>query len=392
MSINWEKDLLKNIEHIVVTNNESRQISDAYDVYANHPKREGKTIHVSVSELENLLNDIKNSGENTHTLNLVLLGDFDGNSPKLAGINPEEIAQILTDHVNINRVTLLGCNTAAAERTNHEKNMIEKYNKNQTDNKSGFIITNNKPEEKDFPSLFEKINNHSNPTTANILFIYTPPNNITKLVKDPQNNDITETDFPLRDDQIKNFKLIVGNKHGELPSPTKNIPMIIYHGGKSASLLPAASTFDLLELLTDSPYRFDRNHPSFSSTKSIYPFLSAIDLDSNEEDKITTSFLKYVIKAIKSTPKISRDIIVKGYPAAVLVDTLTHQFIVSKESIYTKDYNRVGLGFFSRENPKSNIDPKSKKNSYAKMEKKLAPDKSEFATSAKAIRFHIIKK
>lgn len=122
----YEKDIqhtIENCEHVVITKPEAFQldaeIHDSFLVYANANKRSNKTIHVDAPYVRTCLDSLRNN----KAINLVLLGHdpmFE-TERRIGGLHYREIIELLKEYPNINRITLLTCNSVKAELLEEEK-------------------------------------------------------------------------------------------------------------------------------------------------------------------------------------------------------------------------------------------------------------------------------
>lgn len=368
--INTEiKDYLANIKHVVVTrdlfidydtglkNIYDPELWDIFLVYANAPKRQDKTIHVDQESAEALLNDLEKRG--AKNINLVLLDHANQNIEAMANLKPDQIATLVSTHDIIDRVTLLGCNTAKSAKLDEEKEMIKRFIAREKETKqqtvyaaSGLILVSGNVDSSEYDKLFEKIqpaskkNKDEEVVVVNHLYILSQnvSNNKTsysmiELTRD-ENKQILEQKYVIDEKNIDEMAntLVPKGKH-QFPFPGENSKERKYlRGGKGAQLLNEKELIAINKGI-DSVDIFDPNHPKYKQHKTIYPFISSVTASDKEIGKLKNSILQRVVAAIQQS-KLGRPVMVKGYAQALHVDTEKKRMHVYRTHLYPHEYTR----------------------------------------------------
>lgn len=318
---------LFNIRNIVITDDADNIISlcsdyelrDIYLVYANSSKHKGKTIHVDLANVSKLMEELKSY--DIANINFVLLGHANNESEELAGMCFEEIASFIKDHDKISSLTLLGCNTAQAEKLNKEKKMIRKFASTYQAKKSGLMFMSHFPAEEHCADLLSRVNLDST-------FV------VVESQKDSQyylvfiENERMQTCLL---DQAKVNNLENFLNHGNRLKFPKEVGRINIFRDKIKPL----SQQELQQFLDvrDNAIKFTKLHPEYKMDKKIYPFLRNITIDKTELDKLKPSLFKKLIRTLEESG-FNRELIVKGYLKFLHVDTQEKCMQLTKTYLY----------------------------------------------------------
>ena len=348
--------MLRNIVHVVVTEREiatsAEELNDTFNVYANSPARKGKTIHVDTPNLQNLLTNLKKYQEKGAELNIVLLDHANSDSVSLAGINVNEMTDLLARNDNVTKVTLLGCNTVKAKQLDIEKVMESQYQAAlkapAPKSYSAVILSYDLPTEDQYAKFFDKMSTDKNKHPAETLYIFvygsfTQSPCVIALKKD-LNGSVTGQRYDQTDESMQQLGKVVGNKKA-----SKNQRIIYYRGGNSTDNLTPDESIKVADIVNSQHPRFSKGHPQYKEDKKMFPFMAGVALQAPEEDKILPSLLKRLADAIKNNSDIQRDIAIKGYTKEVHVDKIERQMKVHDTHLYTPKYEELRFRFFSTE-------------------------------------------
>ena len=376
------------------------EIHDAYLVYAHSPARKGKTLHVSSDELREMLTKVrKYQGHAASHLNLVFLGHATYRTNFIASMDAADISTLVADHDNISRVTLLGCHTATVAPTEKEKRMTEKYQDTLKSPKyahSAVMLMSYLPNKDQYDGFFKKMSTDSKGRKTDTLFILINNSSSKKpamlmLKKDSSTGSISMHSYDnLTDESMVAIKKLIGSSSGKIPIPSNKNPIIYYRGGKSAEFLTQIDSEKLLDVLNENEPRFSKRHPQYKEDKQMFPFMTGLELEESEEDKISPSLLKHVKDAIKSEPRITREITVKGYNKAVHVDTKERQMKVYETHLYKSEYSGKDRSTFFSE-LKDNIDRKKLADARKREMEKMAKGELGEESIAKSIIVRVKK-
>ncbi len=387
-----KKELIKkiadNTSNIVITQYDDKEFKDTYLVYANHLKRKGKTIHVNTAGLNYLLSTISPQA----SINLVLLGHATHKAEKLAGIDANKINSILIDNEMIQRVTLLGCHSAVSKPLAKEQEMISDYKQRHT--YAGLLIANELPDPSKYEDYFKKMKVDKNQHTANKFFILVHSRAKTSspvLLEITKGTDdvITENKYDLDKNKLDNIAPILGKNKGKIPyAPKKNV---LYNlvGGKNSVYLNHEQSLRMIGAACGYADIFHREHPEYKQRKNEYPFLAGLEIGQDEADVIQPSLLKLFSDKIKSEPKITRDIVVKGYTQSVHVDIQEQQMKMARTYLYSKKYKESKTPkFFSQKGKEDNIERKKLREERRKNIDAMAKGETEEESKVKSIKLH----
>lgn len=351
------RKFLSNIENIVITKDQDlindNQLKDIYEVYANQPKRSGKTIHIDQEYTQELLDDLKIWGNKT--LNFVLLGHATQTSTDLANINVETMNNYLEQYENITSVTLLSCCTAKSKQLEEEKKFInENYlgkSKKEISNFSdcGMVLMRDEPDIETCKHLLNMLSKKqlNEITKAYILLPMFKTKEEKKnenqektykliyIKKSGTNNDITKEEIILNQKQVDKLqeKLVTSNKAFKFPEE-KALP-IFFRGGAGAAPLNTKEIDSIIDIIYGVT-KFDKQHPAYNKQRFLF-FRSMLIDQVEAEAKLQPSLLKKFVAAISKNKKIQRDIIIKGYLGVLSVDTKDQRLFVtgSGETLYS---------------------------------------------------------
>lgn len=328
------KDFLSRIKHVVITDNDvlrdDHEMKDIYLVYSAATKRSGNVVHVDRDHAGLLLNELKGK----QPVNLVLLGHANATAETIAGTNMTEVAQCLELCSNIERVTLLGCNTAKSQKLEEEKADIRYFAQTEKNPKYGIILLSKPFNPSDYKMLLTK-------NDLDAAFIVTKSDSMGKasyqlihIEEDPKKGTLIEQKIPLTEDGLKQLQNTF-RRGKELPFPKNNDP--IYMRGGTTDFLDRselAKTFEVME----GASRFDKRHPKFKTSKENFPFLRNVTIDESEAGKLEESLLKKLFVAVKQNLNIKQNITAKGYTKALHVDTKERRMHVTETHLYPSSY------------------------------------------------------
>ncbi len=364
---------LANIEHVVVVFTEQeladQEIKDSYQVYANktsisHPEktRVGKTLLVYEKDLPELLNKLQSN----KSIHLTLL-DHSAPVPISAGMDVEAIKNTLKAHSNINKVTLLSCESARASALSAEEKAIAKFKREEGAFFSasyGLAYMTHEPSQKNTEQLLKKQEG---------CYVLIEQNN-KKICMLLQQNSPPKT-MELSEEQFEAMKKhFLGNKDFKIPKQASYQQI----KGIENQLTVSDKLFLLttLELIS-----FKRGHPKYKETKSKFPHLQSVVIESSDEtemNKLGPSLLTYLMEAIKNCTEIKQEVVLQAFRNIVQVDLEEGRFLNTTAPIFKSGYPKK---IFDKE--EGNIDRPEQEKQTAKTVEGMQEGPEEIAQSLK---------
>lgn len=343
------KNFLKNIRHVVITGPYDHEVEDSFAVYANKEfndpskSRKGKTARVNVRDLEETFNLIK---ENNHNeINLVLLSHFNEGANAIAGLRIPDINNILEKHNQINRVTLLGCNTTAQienQKLAAEEEILGRYeaekSKESHINKCGLIMIGREPTQEEINKVLKK-----NDAAFFLVQIQKGNEKEYKMIYAEKNKQET---YSLNETQVAMLKDAYNNKKPfKFPGKNSN-PIPLQNSEQKPILLDYDDRVDIKDILQYSAPGYSQTSPNYQERKKQMPSLSSAEFNVNDlETSKIRGFLSDLSDSINKNAAIKQAVTVKGYNGLVSVDTQKNAFIVSKNFLYKhKKYTHSFFG------------------------------------------------
>ncbi|PWY55649.1 hypothetical protein DGG96_11130 [Legionella qingyii] len=388
--------ILDECEHVVVTKPDAfetdGEIRDSYLVYANTDKRLNKTIHVDSNSIRSCLDRMKKNP----TINLVLLAHdpyFDGER-KIGGLYQREIFELLKSYPNINRITLLTCNSAKSLVLEDEK-LINQKLVDRTSKASlpscGLVLMSSMPDDGKCKSVLEEMN-------CDHAFIWVKKGDEHSLIYLKKETGITNRfQLKLSDDQVSKLHktLYPNGKKIPFPNPKENTSdRYLRRDGKGAKLMDK-NEFGAFQKIFFASQKYSKKNPEYKTNKQIYSFFNNIKIDESEYPKLKDSLLKSIIDMVKAA-KLDRSVFVKGYNYVLHVDTIERRFIAGiKVSAYASEYKNKNVPLFF-DNSKSSIDNDEMEKEIEKIvsrvieqtEEKENPEKEELS-QVKSITYEV---
>ncbi|RUR25315.1 hypothetical protein [Legionella qingyii] len=388
--------ILDECEHVVVTKPDAfetdGEIRDSYLVYANTDKRLNKTIHVDSNSIRSCLDRMKKNP----TINLVLLAHdpyFDGER-KIGGLYQREIFELLKSYPNINRITLLTCNSAKSLVLEDEK-LINQKLVDRTSKASlpscGLVLMSSMPDDGKCKSVLEEMN-------CDHAFIWVKKGDEHSLIYLKKETGITNRfQLKLSDDQVSKLHktLYPNGKKIPFPNPKENTSdRYLRRDGKGAKLMDK-NEFGAFQRIFFASQKYSKKNPEYKTNKQIYSFFNNIKIDESEYPKLKDSLLKSIIDMVKAA-KLDRSVFVKGYNYVLHVDTIERRFIAGiKVSAYASEYKNKNVPLFF-DNSKSSIDNDEMEKEIEKIvsrvieqtEEKENPEKEELS-QVKSITYEV---
>lgn len=379
----YDDHFLSGIKHIIVTKNNAtikdHELKDISLVYANSPKRQNKILVTNNNDVEFLLERLeKNQAQN---INLVLLDHANEKSEKIAAMDAKSVSNLLSQHPIIDRITLLGCNTAKSEKLDTEIEMIRRFS--HSNHTAGLILMSSIPAKEQFSTLLK---------FANLDEVYVLINplhgkehhQLLHLSKDGENL-INDNMITLDNDAIKNLQnTFIRGKKFSFPK-SENEKKIMRDSEHTLSLKEQEK---ILETFFKTE-KFDREHPEYKQDKKKYPYLSSVTIDKQEENKLKESLLKKMSAVIRNNPEITWDIEIKGYTKSVHADLIKNRLQGSRSYLYTSQYKKSKSTFFHSK--KENIERKKLAEERNILNKELEKKNESGDTTVKAIKVRIKK-
>lgn len=375
--------ILDSCEHVVVTKPEAfatdGEIRDSYLVYANSEKRLNKTIHVDSNSIRSCLDRMKKNP----SINLVLLAHdpyFDGER-KIGGLYQKEIVELLKSYPNINRITLLTCNSAKSSVLEAEK-IINQRLVDRTSKVSlpscGLVLMSSTPDDVKCNALLKEMN-------CDHAFIWVKEAEEHSLIYLKNENGITNRfQLKLSDDQVgKLHKTLYPNgKKIPFPNPKENTSdRYLRRDGKGARLMDK-NEFGAFHKIFFASQKYSKKNPEYKTNKQFYCFFNNIKIDESEYPKLKESLLKSIIDMVKAA-KLDRSVFVKGYNYVLHVDTIDRRFIAGiKVSAYASEYKNKNVPLFF-DNSKSSIDNDEMEKEIEKMVSRVVDQTEEKEQSDK---------
>lgn len=391
--------LLSNVVHIVVTQSDSfydSEINDTYMVYANSKSRKGKTIHTDSNNFDTLMADINKYQDGSPQLNLVILGHANNNADthSIAGLHVTQIRDLIADHPAIGRVTLLGCLSVSATQLEFEKQMTQKYQdtmKQQKALNSGLVLSYQLPGQAEYEKMFRLTDKDKNGGHPDKLYVYVNGTSeqkcVIELTKDAATQAISATRYDsLSDDSLK---LLNSLSKGKKATTAQRNQIIYIRSGKSADNLNTEETAKLSAELEGVALRFSPAHPTYKEDKTMFPFLTGVEIDTSEEQKLMPSLTKTLVELIKEDNRIKREVVVKGYNKPLHVDVKEKQIKATRTHLYTSEYDKHYETFFAKS--KDNIDRKKLAHDRKSEIESMAKDDKDSKSRLKSIKVRIKK-
>lgn len=345
-----KNQFLSQIHYAVITDDKvfirDAEIKDTYKVYASKRKHNKGIVHVSRSSVDELLQDLKKYGKPLH---LVLLDHATAFKESMACMSVNDILNCLKNY-NVEKLILLGCNTVQSSPLTEEQAMIQKIQgQSLVHPKSAFVSVSEMPDQNDYADILKK----SNADTVYFL-IKTKDNTFLFYQIQKDLNDakkiIASTPTQLTTKQLQALQKLF-NKKSEKPFTYKKNPIYIRGGGGAESKFISK---DEMEELDDI----------FQKTANdiLYPHDSNVTINADdvaEYNKITPSFLKKIVDAIKKDPDLQAQgpglqaqdpdlqvqgsdvqvpFAIKGFTNFVSVDTYQCEMIVARGYVYNSPY------------------------------------------------------
>jgi len=254
------------------------------------------------------------------------------------GLRANNIIELLRTYPTINSVSLVGCYTARSDKLAIEKQMIDNFTPVKLKNADMVLInTDSMQREIDYAALLSQLSTKKSPCNNAFVLMQINDDYETKyqlvfIEKNVIDNTITAKQHMLSDKELKELQNLL-NKGQAFKFSKMSDTIIITHGGSRKAFLPEYSHQPLHEVIT-----------SFDS-KEKYPFLANVTIDYDEAMAcLQDSDLKFLARAIKNDPTLTRTIILKGYPNPV------HPSLAEKKLLVTRTHalkrSAVSMSFF----------------------------------------------
>ncbi|ASQ47421.1 DUF4116 domain-containing protein [Legionella clemsonensis] len=342
----YEQTILQTIttwEHVVVTKPEAfyidAEIHDSYLVYANANKRANKTVHVDAPYVRACLDRLRNN----KTINLVLLGHdpmFE-TERRIGGLHYLEIIELLKEYPNINRITLLTCNSVKVELLEEEKKINQRLVERELAlfSPCALLLMISVPDEEKSAAILATSGN----TQAFILI--KQEENYSLLYLRQEAAVIKHLQISLsRAEMSKLHKTIYPNGK-KLPFPANTGGYNYIRGGHGREPLEKKQFLAFYRTIFQKNL-YSKTNPNYKTNKQYYSFFNNIRMDEGEYSKLKNSLLKTIVDRIREE-KFDRVIDVKGYNYALLVDTLERLFIAGiRTSAYQEFYKKKNQALF----------------------------------------------
>jgi hypothetical protein len=285
------------------------------------------------------------------------------------------MVKMLQDFEAINRLTLMGCNTASSLVLDEEVKIADRFKREFTEHSDcAFATMSVKPD--NFAKYIEGFKQNS------AYFLVKS----SKTGKDASyklyyvsweaghHHKYTVKHFNLNQEGLSIVKHII-SPHGRGFKFPKDDNMNILRGTKSKTVQPNMTLHEFL-VLNDACHNRDRsnkNSHQYKEYKKIAAFLANVTIEGDEVIKLQDSLLKKLVMEIEESD-ISRKIIVKGYTCPVYVDTAEQRLHGSKASLY-KNRDYPNSFFNSREDNIDRDKLKTDRTSFITKMRKEATDK-----------------
>ncbi|CEK09214.1 hypothetical protein [Legionella hackeliae] len=347
------QQVLGGCEHLVVTKEgalgNDAEIQDSYLVYANASKRFKKTLHVDASLAATCLDRLRNN----KSIDLVLLGHdpmFDGER-KIGGFSPKEIIELLKEYPNINRVTLLTCNSVKAKVLEKEKEInqrLVKRSKNEVIAPCGLVLMSSEPDDNKSRLILEGLRNEHAFVLVKLKDKYT-------LFYLSQDGTAVKTSrVTLTDTQFTKLHKVIFPNEKRLPFPANADDIVTIRGGLGSEPLERKQFVAFYRIaMQENPY--SKTNPNYKALKQFYNFFNHIIIDEQEYPKLKVSLLKTIVDMVIAA-KLNRVISIKGFNYVLSVDTKDRRFIAGiRVSAYPPSYSKNNRPLFF-DNSQNNLD------------------------------------
>ncbi|VEB34520.1 Uncharacterised protein [Legionella sainthelensi] len=387
--------VLSEMKYILITGKniaeEDREVQKAARVYSHAQKRVAKIAHISTKNIHLLLdkNIVLPEG-----VKVSVLSHAATDTNAMANMKAEDFCNLAVKQPHIKEFTLLGCNTVQTEISDKEKEMHQQFKEKRKEKLAdpcGFVLTT-----KSFP-------NHLTPEGANeinkLLNKQVGLNSSYVLAKTgtgdnerytlsyvkKENGTLSVETWPMDATQLKELaSLAKGGKAFQFPSGQATTSVL---HSKQRPLTPK-SMLKIINTADDVHLKFEKTHPEYKDQKKIYPFLTSVMLNENEETKLQDSFMKKLVTAIKDDVRITRSINIGAFPNPLYVDDRDWGFHASHLRIYSGETSNPLVVF-----PRKNVRVDVEKLKQARKEKiyQMAAEESDKVemSGAKKIKFTV---